>query len=210
MGKKENLEKFLEVLNAFASETKEAEDSIENETEKGAMTPEEQAAITAGAAASVAPGGDGVAATEAGSEMRGSVTQAAKAEVRAAAAADETASINDPHGNTAQDQRVMLARKVERMAGGDLQAQAAREQAIDTAAIAPPNQTNMAKGAEEAEDRVTVLLAGIHEMIQKEASSEEEADEAIKQASEAVQYGRYVALGFVDALRELASEEAEA
>ena len=44
---------------------------------------------------------------------------------------------------------------------------------------------------------------------EKEASSEEEADEAIKVASEAVQYGRIMALGFVNGLQDLMTEGEE-
>lgn len=190
-----NMEEFLEELNAVRGNIKEA------------MTPEETAATQAGAAARV---GGGVAPGEAVAEMHGAENQAAKAEVRAAAAADELASINAPQGNTVQDQKQVLARKIERLAGQQLTAEAAAEQAIDTAASAPPNATNMAKGAEEVdeegEDRLMSLLSNIHDKLSKEASGPE-ADEAIKLASEAVQYGRMMALGFMDQLQEVLSGE---
>lgn len=187
-----NMEEFIKELEAVKDQVKEA------------MTPEEEARVQAAAASRV---GGGMAPGEAVAEMQGAETQAAKAEVRAAAAVDELASINDPAGNTVQDQKQELTRKIERLAGQQLTAQAAAEQAVDTAASSPTNATNMAKGAEdEGDDRLMSLLAGIHDRLSKEAS-EDDADEAIKLASEAVQYGRMMALGFMDQLQDMLSED---
>jgi hypothetical protein len=110
-------------------------------------------------------------------------------------------------GDTQLDARVQLERKLERLAGQQLQAQAEAETAIDTAAAAPTNAVNMAKGAEYGEeDHLVSLLAGIHETLSKEAS-EEDRDEVMKVASEAIQYGRIMALGFVDGLRDQMTED---
>ena len=132
---------------------------------------------------------------------------------QAAAIQDENADVDAQMGDTQSDARVQLERKLERLAGQQLSAQAEAETAVDTAAVAPTNAVNMAKGAEESdasdEDSLMTLLAGIHDTLSKEASSEEEADEAIKVASEAVQYGRIMALGFVNGLQDLMTEGEE-
>ena len=195
-------------MNAFLDQLNAVKESM-----KEATTPEESALIGQAAATAEAPGGPAIAANEVTAEQAGQMAGQAALQEQAAAIQDENADVNAQMGDTQSDARVQLERKLERLAGQQLSAQAEAETAVDTAAVAPTNAVNMAKGAEESdasdEDSLMTLLAGIHDTLSKEASSEEEADEAIKVASEAVQYGRIMALGFVNGLQDLMTEGEE-
>lgn len=195
-------------MNAFLDQLNAVKESM-----KEATTPEESALIGQAAATAEAPGGPAIAANEVTAEQAGQMAGQAAIEEQAAAVQDENADLDAQMGDTQSDARVQLERKLERLAGQQLSAQAEAETAVDTAAVAPTNAVNMAKGAEESdasdEDSLMTLLAGIHDTLSKEASSEEEADEAIKVASEAVQYGRIMALGFVNGLQDLMTEGEE-
>jgi|TARA_R110000824_G_scaffold86142_1_gene213438 hypothetical protein len=195
-------------MNAFLDQLNAVKESM-----KEATTPEESALIGQAAATAEAPGGPAIAANEVTAEQAGQMAGQAALQEQAAAIQDENADVDAQMGDTQSDARVQLERKLERLAGQQLSAQAEAETAVDTAAVAPTNAVNMAKGAEESdasdEDSLMTLLAGIHDTLSKEASSEEEADEAIKVASEAVQYGRIMALGFVNGLQDLMTEGEE-
>jgi len=195
-------------MNAFLDQLNAVKESM-----KEATTPEESALIGQAAATAEAPGGPAIAANEVTAEQAGQMAGQAALQEQAAAIQDENADVDAQMGDTQSDARVQLERKLERLAGQQLSAQAESETAVDTAAVAPTNAVNMAKGAEESdasdEDSLMTLLAGIHDTLSKEASSEEEADEAIKVASEAVQYGRIMALGFVNGLQDLMTEGEE-
>ena len=189
-------------MNAFLDQLNAVKESM-----KEATTPEESALVEQAAAVAEAPGGAEMAANEANAEAAGQAAGSAAVQEHAAAVADETADVTAQLGDTQGDARIALERKLERLSGQQLSAEAEAEAAIDTAAAAPTNAVNMAKGAEEDEgDHLISLLANIHETLSKEAS-EEDADEAMKVASEAVQYGRIMALGFVDGLKDLMSDE---
>jgi len=194
-----DMDLFLEHLSAVR-------ESI-NESTKVAYTPEESALAATAAGTAEAPGGPGVSANEYYAEAAGQAMGNSAVQEHAAGVANEYADINRPMGNIAADPRVALEQKLERLTGQQLSATVEREMAYDTAISAPPNAVNMAKGAEYDNDLVG-LLASIKDNLDKEAS-EEESDEVMKMAGEAIQFGRLMALGFVDGLRDITDEEVE-
>lgn len=191
-----NMDTFLKQLNSVKESVKEA------------TTPEESALVGQAAATAEAPGGSGVAANEATAEAAGLAAGSAAVQEHATAVADELADVDKQLGASAADPRVALERKLERLSGQQLSADAETEMAVDTAISAPPNAVNMAKGAEEVDtdDHLIDLLAQIQDTLSKEAS-EDESDAIMKQAQEAVQFGRVMALGFVDQLKDLMIED---
>lgn len=149
------------------------------------------------------------APTEAAAEARGAANAAAKAAEVQAAAADELSTADAKLGPNVGDEKIKMERRLERLAGQQVQAQAAAEMAAETLVAAPTNAPTMLAKTAEGEDRVAHLLGRINDLLSKEASNFDEEYEIQKTAEEAVQYGRLMAIGFVDGLNEILSSSQE-
>jgi DNA primase len=144
---------------------------------------------------------------EAAADARGQAIAQEAASAQVAAAGNEQVQVAEMLGGSAGEQQALAEGSKELADGQNLLAQAAQEMAVDTVINQPTNaETLQAKVA--SEDRIATILAAVKDELGKHAS-EEDADELYKTAEEAVQYGRLMALGFLDGVQEILNTEGE-
>jgi len=144
---------------------------------------------------------------EAAADARGQAMAAQEAASATAAAANEQVQVAEMLGASAGEQEALVEGQKELADGEQLLADAAKEMAVETVINQPTNAETL-QAKEASEDRIATILAAVKDELGKHASKED-AEDLYKTAEEAVQYGRLMALGFLDGVQEILNTDGE-